>query len=572
MRFLIFIFCLVGLQVQGQTLIQHVTLVDVVRKRLVPDQDVLIAQGKFAAIGKTGTIKLPANTQIIDGAGQFIMPGLIDAHVHFFQSGGLFTRPDVIDYRSYQPYATELAFVHKEFDVFRRMYLAAGITSVADVGASYAFLQQRQQTATVPNATQVFMSGPLLTTWLPPAYKELGEESPFVSLVSAEQAQQSVAEQVKRGADFIKIWYIAMGANPAAMAKQHYPLVKATIDAAHAQGKRVAVHATELITAQLAVEAGADFLVHSIDDTLVTPAFIQLLLQKKTVLCPTLTVAANYRAVFGDRFAFSTEALNQSHPFAIRSIIDYPWPDTTLAKRYIRAFKKASPQDAADSIAQQNLRLLAAAGVPIATGTDAGNIGTQHVSSYAAELAAMQGAGLNTWQILVASTLHAARALGTESQLGSVQVNKQADFILLPADPTTDYRNSLKPSLVAKNGKMFKPDSLVPPSPVWLVQQQLNAYNAHNLEAFLEPYSDSVAIYNSRGVLMMKGKKAMRASYQFIQQVPGLHCRLLNRMESGNTIIDHEEIWMDARPGKPQYGVAMYTIDKGKIVSVVFGD
>lgn len=557
---------------QGQTLIQHVTLVDVVRKRLVPDQDVLIAQGKFAAIGKSGTIKEPANTQIINGAGQFIMPGLIDAHVHFFQSGGLFTRPDVIDYRAYQPYATELAFVHKEFDVFRRMYLAAGITSVADVGTSYAFLQQRQQTASAPHATQVFMSGPLLTTWLPPAYKDLGEESPFVSLVSAEQAQSSVAEQVKRGVDFVKIWYIAMGANPAAMAQQNYPLVKATIDAAHALGKRVAVHATELFTAQLAVEAGADFLVHSVDDTLVTPAFIKLLLQKKTVLCPTLTVGANYRAVFGDRFTFSTKALNQSHPFAIRSIIDYPWPDTNMAKRYVRAFKKAAPQDAADSTAQQNLRTLAAAGVPIATGTDAGNIGTQHVSSYAAELAAMQAAGLNDWQILVASTLHAARALGTESQLGSIQVNKQADFILLAADPTTDYRNSLKPSLVAKNGRLFAPDTLVPPSPVWLVQQQLNAYNAHNLEAFLMPYSDSVAIYNSRGVLMMKGKKAMRESYQFIQQVPGLYCRLLNRIESGNTIIDHEEIWMDARPGKPQYGVAMYTIDKGKIVSVVFGD
>jgi len=105
---------------------------------------------------------------------------------------------------------------------------------------------------------------------------------------------------------------------------------KAAIDEAHRNGKRVAVHATERITAQLAVEAGADYLVHSVDDEIVSNDFVKLLKQRNVVLCPTLIVSKNYDRVLSDNYRFNTYELNHAHPFVISTIIDYPWPDTAL--------------------------------------------------------------------------------------------------------------------------------------------------------------------------------------------------------------------------------------------------
>jgi imidazolonepropionase-like amidohydrolase len=80
------------------------------------------------------------------------------------------------------------------------------------------------------------------------------------------------------------------------------PLVQAVIDEAHKNNLRVAVHATERITAQLAVEAGADLLVHGIDDEPVDASFVQLLKNKKVVLSPTLVVSSGYRKAFSQAY------------------------------------------------------------------------------------------------------------------------------------------------------------------------------------------------------------------------------------------------------------------------------
>ena len=105
-----------------------------------------------------------------------------------------------------------------------------------------------------------------------------------------------------------------------------------------------------------------------------------------------------------------------------------------------------------------------------------------------------------------------------------------------------------------------------------VLQQQLNAYNAHDLEAFLAPYSDDVEIYSTSGKLMMKGKEEMRKGYTFITKTPDLYCRLINRIANGNTVIDHEEIWTSTQPVNLVYGVAVYVIEKGKIRRVYFND
>lgn len=555
----------------AQVLIKNAHVVDVEKKKILSGYTVLVSGDKIISVDKDKAFKLPGSTQVIDAAGKYLVPGFTDAHIHFFQSGGLHARPDAIDLRKYRPYAEEIQWVHNHMEDFLRRYLSVGITSVIDVGATNNFLRQRDSFTTKSYAPLIRITGPLLTTYVPEVYKNLKEDSPFEEMLTEEGTRKSVQEQLKLNPDFIKIWYIVTDKDVEKGARKNMALVKAAIEEAHKNNKRVAVHATERITAQLAVEAGADFLVHSVDDEIVPDDFVKLLKEKKTVLCPTLVVAGNYGKVLGDTYRFTTDELKITHPELAGTIIDYPLPDTALAGMYINFLKNPAQhqkQRQTDSVMAVNLKKLLDGGVIIATGTDAGNTGTQHAASYFEELKAMQAAGLTTWQLLEASTINGAKAMGQEKEWGSIAQNKLANMLLLTANPLDSLSNWRKVEWVMNRGAMFHPDSLITISPVDLVQQQLNAYNAHDLEAFLAPYAEDVEIYQFPNTLLSKGKEQMRKDYLFITKVPKLFCRLQNRVVQGNMVIDHEEV--SGFGPKPLHAVAIYLIEKGKISKVYF--
>jgi len=215
-----------------------------------------------------------------------------------------------------------------------------------------------------------------------------------------------------------------------------------------------------------------------------------------------------------------------------------------------------------------NLKLLSDAGVTIATGTDAGNIGTLHVSSYQAELKAMKTSGMSNWQILVASTINGAKILDKETEFGSVAVGKKANLILLDASPIDDLENLTKINKVINNGVVFNPEDLLKDTPEDLAQRQLNAYNFRNIDAFLEPYADDVEVYNFPDQLQFKGKEAMRKGYApMFANTPNLHCELINRIVQGNTVIDQERVQFGDRILE---AIAIYHIENGKIQKVYF--
>lgn len=559
------------LQLAGaQLLIRNVTVVDTENKKLLRAQHVVVTDGRIAAVGTKVSYKLPPGTPVIDGTGKFLMPGLVDAHVHFFQSGGVYTRPDAVDLRKYKPYSKEIEWVHNNMEGFLRRYTAAGITTVIDVGSTLNFLRQRDTFRTKTYAPAVYMTGPLLTTWEPPAFKGLGNDGPFYEMTTVEEARRYVQGELAAKPDFIKIWYIVRGPNFDSSARASLPLVQAVIDEAHKAGLRVAVHATQQIAARLAVEAGAEFLVHNVDDRVVDDAFVQLLKQKGVVLNPTLVVSHNYGRTFTGQYPITEEDWQMAHPTPLGSVIDFTHlPDTAITARY----QRLAPQLAAryqrnDSILAVNVKKLLDGGVTIATGTDAGNIGTQHASSYFDELRAMQAAGFTPWGLLQASTLNGAKAVGKEGEFGSIKAGKVADMVLLTADPTQSLDNWKKVELVINKGVALRPDSVLVASPEALAQQQLNAYNAHNLDAFMEPYADDVEIYNFPNQLRLKGKAEMRKAYEFVEKTPELCCRLLNRIVQGNTVIDHEEVY--GKGGTPVYAIAVYRIENGKIKQVTF--
>lgn len=564
---LIFTFCLV--QAKAQLLVRNVTVVDVENKKLLPGQDVLVQGETITAIGKK--LSAPAGAQIIDGSGKYLMPGLVDAHVHFSQSGGIYTRPDAIDLRKNKPYEDEIRWTHQNMEGLLRRYARAGITSVVDVGSTVNFLTQRDSFRNKAYAPTVYMTGPLLTTYEPEALKSLGNDGVFYLMKTPEEAREHVRRQLPYKPDFIKIWYILLGRNKDSAARASLPLVEAVIDEARKNNLRVAVHATERITAQLAVEAGAHLLVHGVEDEPIDASFVSLLRQKGTVLTPTLVVAGNYLKTFAQAYQPTADDFRYAHPTPLASLYNLPAAtDTALVRQYkAYAERNGAAAKGEDSLREINLQRLAEGGVTLATGTDAGNIGTQHVSSYYDELAAMQRGGLKGWDLLQASTINGAKAVGKEAAFGAVKKGHRADMLLVAKNPVDDFRNWQSITVVINRGVVLQPDSLLQPKPEDLADQQLAAYNAHNLEAFLAPYADSVEIYDlETNKLRLKGKEAMRKRYAFLATVKTLYCNLINRIVQGNIVVDHEEIWLEG--GRKVYGVAIYEIKGDKIVTVWF--
>jgi len=455
-----------------------------------------------------------------------------------------------------------------------RRYLQCGITNVIDVGATTNFLKQRDTLNTKNYAPAIYMTGPLLTTYEPAVFENLNHDEPFSLVKTEADARKMVQAQLPYKPDFIKVWYIVkrdtIGAEAAA--KKYLPIVKAAVDEAHKNNLKIAIHATERITAQLAVEAGCDFLVHSIDDEIIKDDFIQLLKTKKTILCPTLVVHDGYLKTFNQSINFSDYELLQADPFQLGSLMDVKHlQDTAVTNKYKKRFSSKAMMDnyaKMDSISFINLKKLADGGVLIATGTDAGNIGTLHASSYLSEIQFMKKAGMSNWQLLQASTINGAKILNKENEMGSIAVGKKANMVLLNANPVENIENITKIYRVINKGATFIPDSLVKETPVALAQRQLNAYNLRNIEAFLEPYADEVEIYTYPNTLMFKGKEEMRKRYaDMFQKTPNLHCELKGRIVQGNIVIDKERV---QKNGDIIEATAIYHIENNKIKRVYF--
>lgn len=479
---------LISVSAFSQIYITNVTVLDVVKQKLIPGQTVMIKDDIISNIQSSKKLKLPADATVINGTGKFLMPGLTDAHIHFFQSGGLYTRPDAIDFRKDKPYDKEIEWVHNNMEDFLRRYLQCGITSVIDVGSTYSFLQQRDSFENKNYAPSIYMTGPLLTPYEPDVFKNLKKDEPFILVKTPEDGIKGVQQELPYHPDFIKIWYIVSQDKDSveATAKRFVPVLKAIIEEAHKNNLKVAVHATERITAQLAVENGCDYLVHEVDDEVVPDEFIKLLKTKKIILCPTLIVEDGYTNTFGQKNHFSFYDLNESNPEQIGSLTDLKHlPDSAMIgfiKTRINSEGVIERFARIDSVRMINLKKMIDGGITIAAGTDAGNIGTQHATSLYDELQAMKASGLTNWQIIQTATINGQKILNKENEYGSIAPGKKADLVLLNANPVDSLENIIKINLVVKNGHVINPDTLIKITPVMLVQQQVNAYNARSID------------------------------------------------------------------------------------------
>lgn len=547
--------------------IVHPTIIHSHERRVEENAMVLVADGRIVYAGPYAAERIPPGCHTLDATGKYLIPGLVDGHIHFFQSGGLYTRPDALDLRKRMPYEEELDSIRANIDDVFRRYLRCGITTVADAGGPMWNFDVRDAARSSAEAPRVFLTGPLIASYQPDALTT--DDPPIIKVFSPEEARALVRKQVEKKADFIKVWYVV--SKRLSLGREEFrPTMEAIVDESRKAGLPVWVHATELETARAAVEAGADVLVHDVTDAEVDEEFLTLARERGVILVPTLWVFQSYPLVFAGQFVPTSEELAMADPRILGSLSDIRGlPAAELPER-VRALQGREGLEIPPPVALTNVRKLHEAGVRLAAGTDAGNIGVLHGPSMFRELALMQQAGMGAHDVLIAATYNGAALVGMEEECGSIEEGKFADLVLLNSDPLDDVRNCADISHVVKNGRVYDPAALLPPSPEDLAQMQLNAYNARNLEAFLAVYHPDVEVYSFPSTLQYRGKERMREIYgEFFEKATDLHCRLVSRMTYENTVIDREYVTGVPRQEAVE-AVAIYEVADGFIRKVWF--
>jgi len=386
----------------------------------------------------------------VSAAGKWIIPGLVDTHVHFSQTGWVDGRPDALDLREQYPYDQVEADLHARPERFFRSYLCSGVTSVFDVGGYPWTLDLQARTAQSSTAPRVLSAGPLLSTidfWL-----NLPDQRQFIYMADEATVRQAVRAHKAWGAAAMKVWYI-MPPQPPDTARVS-ALVAAAGDEARKVGLPLIVHATGLWEAKDALRAGARVLVHSVWSAPVDDEFLALARRAGTIYVPTLIVPDGYRQVAARRFERERQPLGCVDPGTRAKAL--ATDSVAPAKRPTAAVLEQRTTRTAQGLAQgqANLKRVHDAGIPIALGTDAGNPLTLHGASVFMELEAMQAAGLTPLDVLVAATRTGARALGLDST-GTVTAGATADLVVLDADPLADIRNVRRIALVVRRGEVY---------------------------------------------------------------------------------------------------------------------
>jgi imidazolonepropionase-like amidohydrolase len=557
----IFLWSLVA-SAQLYTAFVGATLFDGTGADPVEDAVVVVLGDRVAAVGPRDSVTLHESTRVVDVAGKFIVPGLVDAHIHYFQSGGLYTRPDVIDLRAWRSYEREMAAIDADLDTTFRRYLASGVTAVVDVGGGYWNFEVRDMANSRLHAPRTAVAGPLVSTVARPQL-DIGDP-PIIEVESPEMARELVRRQLEFEPDLVKIWFIVPRDGNFA---PNLPIIEATIDEAHGAGVRVAVHATQLEAARAAVKAGADILVHSVDDRPVDDDFIALVKENGTIYTSTLIVMEGYGEVLGGGGELTEVERELGDPAVMMT-----WSEVPIGSDAdeIRASRRARLERTM-SVMQQNLKTMQEGGVIVAAGTDAGNIGTLHGPAIHRELELMADAGLTPREVLVAATGRAARVFSPEPEFGTVAEGQLADLLILDADPLTDVTNLRRIHRVVKGGVVLDPEEVLPPSPETVVQRQVEAYNARDIDAFLSFYADDVVVRRlPKGEIAWDSREAMRPRYaKRFAENPQLKCTVTKRVVHGDWVVDHELITgVEERPRAR--AVAIYEVTGGLIRNVWF--
>jgi imidazolonepropionase-like amidohydrolase len=376
---------------------------------------VRIEAGRITEVGSADGTPPPG---AIDVGGRTLLPGLIDAHAHVssdtLRSPG-FGPPPPLHGELPRPRALGYFILAKS----ARAMLDAGVTTVRDVGSydDEGIALREAVRLGIVEGPRILCCGRIISATAPGGaiFKTMYREAD-----GPDDMRRAVREQLRRGADFIKLMatgarsVVAEDPEPAQMTAAE---CRAIVDEAHRLGVRVAAHAEGLAGTRMAVEEGVDTIEHGLSLHR-EPSLLEAMAQRGIVLVPTLST-------FHD-----------------------------LADRFTGDFAPALVEQAKRQKDEAYSTLVAArdAGVTLAMGHDSGPPGDNAI-----ELVRMVEGGLTPIEGIVAATRGSATALGRDEELGTVTAGAVADLLVVDGDPLADIRVLNDPArvwLVVQEGRV----------------------------------------------------------------------------------------------------------------------
>jgi imidazolonepropionase-like amidohydrolase len=376
----------------------------------VDDAVIVVRGGRIESVGAA----VPNDAERVDLRGRFVIPGLVNAHGHVGETRGLrsgpelYTRDNVLDQLG--------------------LYARYGVTTVVSLGGDRdeGFKVRDEQERPTLDRARLHVAGRVVDATNPDA------------------ARAQVAALAAQKPDWVKI---RVDDNLGTVPKMTPAVYRAVIEEAHRRGLRVAAHIFHLEDARGLLDAGVDYLAHSVRDQDVPPDFVAALARRGIPFCPTLMREVS-------TFAYADEPAFFAEPFFLKEADPAVVAELKAADRRekVRSSPAAARYREALAVARRNLKALADAGVPIVMGTDTGPPARFQGYFEHEELRLMVESGLTPAQALLAATGGAARAMGL-SGVGRLEPGAWADFLVLKADPLADVRNtrSLEAVFVAGN-------------------------------------------------------------------------------------------------------------------------
>ena len=380
----------------------------------------IVENDRFTSIGRKGELRAPAGAAQVDLTGKTVMPAMVDVHSHFGflnqKDGSMskenFNRANLLDHL--------------------KRYAYHGFAAAISMGTDFGDLPYQLRQEVNPGAALFRTVGRGLA-WPGSGPNDPARNDVPYAVTSVEQARQAIRDLAPHRPDFVKLWVDDRSETQKKLTPEIYG---AAIDEAHKYNLRAIAHVYDLEDAKGLVRAGIEGFTHLVRDKEADDEFLQLLKSH-----PGVFVTPN--------LGITSRAMDSGRP----TWLDDPLLHETIPpgeiKRLENQFSNRRPEQLAATRASwdlqvRNLMKMRAAGVRVVLGSDsAGDPGRTMGWHAIWELDALAKAGMTPSEVIVASTRLAAETLRLE-RLGTVAVNKSADFVVLNANPLENIANTRK--------------------------------------------------------------------------------------------------------------------------------